>query len=437
MYIAERLSDLDELILRCRTAQSREYIAEAVSCYRAGAYRAVIVNTWIAIVYDLIDKIRELSISGDAGAKRLISSFEGYQKQIDEGNDQAIKNALEFERNILKTAKDDMQFFDQQQFIDLTRLREDRHRCAHPSFQRIEDPYKPSAEQARMHLRNAIIHVLSQQPVQGKAAIDQVLALVSSEYFPRDINKAVVQLKDSDFSNPRASLVNGVVDSLLFDFFKDDSPLKFNKNAITALKASLLLQRELAEKRIELQINKIFRDVSDDKFIGAVFIALDIPEAWGYLVQSSKDKVSSFILNVSAKDALPAIRLALKKPELVAVSKERIQTLNESELSDGILKYEFTNNAVERALELYTNVGNWGQANSIADKIILPLMKHFTKEDIEEIISSPLKKNADLPGSGGFNLFLEALSQQEYITQQEINDLLDKYELSRYKVKIA
>lgn len=154
MYSLERLSDLDELVLSCRTDQSKEYISEAVACYRAGAYRAVIVNAWIAIVYDLIDKMKELSASGDGAAKKIIDDFEKHQKQIDEGNEQAIKSSLEFERNILQTAKNEMEFFDQQQLIDLSRLREDRHRCAHPSFHRIDEPYRPSAEQARVHLRS-------------------------------------------------------------------------------------------------------------------------------------------------------------------------------------------------------------------------------------------------------------------------------------------
>ena len=437
MYIAERLSDLDELIQRCRTPQSREYIAEAVSCYRAGAYRATIVNTWIAIVYDMIDKFRELSIAGDSAAKLQIDTFEKHQKQIDEGSEQAIKSALEFERNILNIAKQEMQFFDQQQYIDLSRLREDRHRCAHPSFHRIEDPYKPSAEQARMHLRNAILHVLSQPPIQGRSAIEQVVSLVASKYFPKEIDKAKIQLQGSEFSNPKSSLVKGVVDALLFGFFNDDSPLKFNTNAISGLKASLLLQRELVEKRIETQINKIFWDVPDDKLIGAAFIALEMPEAWNSLNQASKDKIVNFIRVAPVDEALPILRFAIKKTELKDESGDRILELNESELSDGILKYELAEYATRRAIQLYTHVTNWERANFIAEKVILPLIKHFTKDDIEEILKSPRDNGADLPGSRGFRLFIEALMEQEYISRQELNELLDRHSLSQYKVDDA
>jgi hypothetical protein len=68
----EQLSDLDELILRCRSDCARDHIREAVLAYKSGAYRASIVATWTAIVFDLIDKIRELSISvWECRSKRL------------------------------------------------------------------------------------------------------------------------------------------------------------------------------------------------------------------------------------------------------------------------------------------------------------------------------------------------------------------------------
>lgn len=287
MITIERLSDLDELVLRCRTEQSREYIAEAVSCYRAGAYRATVVNAWIAIVFDLIDKIRELSISGDKTAEALFKKFETYQIQIDQGNDQGVMSALEFEREILSLVRNELQFFDQQQFLDLSRLREDRHRCAHPSFQRIEQPYRPSAEQARLHLRNTVLHVLSQPPGQGKAALAELKALVGSQYFPDSAEKAKIQLQNTPLAKPNEALVRGFVDLLVFGYFEDGQPLKFSARVVAALKALLEMQRPVAEPRLAEQLNKANRDVPDKDFLGAAFMSLDLDDAWGLLDQPS------------------------------------------------------------------------------------------------------------------------------------------------------
>lgn len=167
----ESLLDIEVLALRCRSEQSRTYISEAILCYRAGAYRATIVSVWIAVIFDLVDKIRELSLAGEAKAIPIWTRYEKYIQQINDGNTQGIQAALEFERELIHICKNDLQFFDQQQMVDLQRLREDRHRCAHPSFQQIGEPYRPSAEQARLHLTNSVSHVLAQPPVQGKAQL--------------------------------------------------------------------------------------------------------------------------------------------------------------------------------------------------------------------------------------------------------------------------
>ena len=159
---SERLSDLDELILRCRTVQAKQYISEAVSCYKSGAFRACIVVTWVAVVFDFIHKMRELEISGDNNAKQKLAEFE----QIRQSDD--LKASMLFEREILNMAKKDFELISQQEYEDLSRLQSDRHRCAHPSMNSSEDVYQPSAELARYHLRNAVIHMLQHPPLQER-----------------------------------------------------------------------------------------------------------------------------------------------------------------------------------------------------------------------------------------------------------------------------
>lgn len=66
------LTDLDALLLQCRSKRSRSYLAEAVSCYKAGAYRAGIVMTWLAVVFDLMAKLEELALGGDANAQKYV-----------------------------------------------------------------------------------------------------------------------------------------------------------------------------------------------------------------------------------------------------------------------------------------------------------------------------------------------------------------------------
>ena len=120
--MSDSLVDIETLALRCRADRAREYINEAILCYRSGAYRSTIVNTWIAVVFDLVDKVRELALSGDPAAIVINTQYEAYIAQIEKGSDDGTRSALEFERGIVKICRDKLQFFDHHQLRDLDRL---------------------------------------------------------------------------------------------------------------------------------------------------------------------------------------------------------------------------------------------------------------------------------------------------------------------------
>src|SRR5687767_10449094 len=105
--------DLDELLERTRSVVAREHIEEAVRCYRSGAYRACIITTWIAVVFDFIEKLRELELTGDKEARHTLESFEKIRQTSD------FRSALEFERNVLEWSKNEFQFLTPQEYADL------------------------------------------------------------------------------------------------------------------------------------------------------------------------------------------------------------------------------------------------------------------------------------------------------------------------------
>src|SRR5437667_6904164 len=118
--------DIEDLVQRCRSANARAYIKEAVDRYRIGAYRACVITTWIALVYDFIDKLRELAVAGDAAAKKRVTEFDEIQRKRD------TDAALKFEREVLTIAKDEFELITIQEMGDLNRLFEDRNRCGNP-----------------------------------------------------------------------------------------------------------------------------------------------------------------------------------------------------------------------------------------------------------------------------------------------------------------
>ena len=70
------LADLDAELIRIRDLRSRAYFTDALRCYRAGAFRAAISSTWVAVAYDLIRKYRELDGLGDAEARQFLKEWD-------------------------------------------------------------------------------------------------------------------------------------------------------------------------------------------------------------------------------------------------------------------------------------------------------------------------------------------------------------------------
>lgn len=420
----ESLADIEALTLRCRSERSKEHIAEAVTCYRAGAYRAAIVSTWIAVVFDLVDKIRELAAAGAPNAQAIDKKYEGHLEQIEAGNDIGLKGALEFERTILETSRDNLQFIDKYQFDDLTRLREDRHRCAHPSFQRIGEPYRPCAEQARLHLRNAVVHVLAEPPIQGKAAMSRIKALVLSPYFPEEIEKAAVQLRASPLGKPTDSLISAFIDTLVFGFIDKNSDF-YGKTAVwPALNAAMQMFPDKAERRIKQQINKAVRDVEDASLSFAISLAAHITSGWSLLDQDAKDKVVSFVEHGPIAEMLAGLRMLSEIPGLQAAAQARIDVLDYEDLAKGIGDHGLGVLAKKRAIEYLGQSYSFDRVNEVINRVIFPIFDQLDKADFERIIKLPIETRADLPGARGYTALIEKLRTRGLFEEAELNALL-------------
>lgn len=415
------LTDLDELVLTCRTQEASNYIREAIQSYRAGAYRASIVVTWIAVVFDLVDKIRELDESGDLQAKAVIASFDNTLALLAKGDLTSMPKALQFEREILDTVRTNFQLLDDHQYDEMQRIFKDRNRCAHPTFNLSGGTYQPSAELARTHIRNAIAHVLQQPPVQGKAAIELVAAKLRSQYFPSDW-KLAKQALEPLIGRARPALINGLVDKILWDMIKVDAP-HAPPASIAALQAVLELHRAAAEPRIRSQTAKIFNSVSDDKLSISCSMVAQIPEAWEGLDQSQRHRFEKYLMEGDIYCVAHLLKLSLERPVLREPALARIKSLNTSELSQ-VIEAGIRSEIVDRVVDLFSNAKNWASANHISGNLVLPLIDQITPEHARIIIKSPTERRSDLPYSGGAAAFIAAVRGKNILSELELNALL-------------
>ena len=96
--------DLDILLTRIREPRSRTYFLDAVKAYKAGALRAALSSAWVAVLYDLLSKYRELSNGGDREATAYLEKWDKARKNGDRAG------LVKLESNLISHATTEIQF---------------------------------------------------------------------------------------------------------------------------------------------------------------------------------------------------------------------------------------------------------------------------------------------------------------------------------------
>jgi hypothetical protein len=278
------LTDLDELMLSVRDPESRAYLREALISYRGGAYRAAIVSVWIAVVYDIISKIRVLASQGDKAAEAVIKPLDTAIANHD------LKALLKIEDGMLDEARDKFQLINKFEYDDLDRIKADRHRCAHPAFASDTLLFNPSPETVRAHIVHAVNHLLGHPPVQGKAAIETAVRDIASLSFPRnqqDVDK-LMNLRCLDHA--RESLVTSIVAVLAKALLRKDNQILtgHEEAAMMALVAVSRRHTAIYEAKMREVLPKIGASL-DDSTIPNIFPFLNVePRAWNWLDEATR-----------------------------------------------------------------------------------------------------------------------------------------------------
>lgn len=422
------IAAFDELILKCSDENTRVHIREAVHCYNSGAYRAAIITAYIAVCFDLIEKLRALAATGDGAASQHLNKLETMQDQRDNGNLQAISGLLEFERALLEVFRDDFDFFGVNEFEELSRLRDDRNRCAHPSFFKSTLPYNPSAELARLHIRNALVLVLTQEPKQGRAALSDLQAVVLSKYFPDSVEDAAERLKVGGLSNARDALHRAFVDSLLFGVPDAASPYyrKYG-DARRALLAAIEIKREVVLPRAVTDTGKLLRRPEDEAIRFGALIALQVREVGNGLDETGKELLRQWVRKESGPHVANVLHYAMELDWLADEAKALIPSLE----AENFVRVSAAapNEIVSRAAHLYASVNSWNEAGRVGDRCAMPFAGRFSESDLRLIFSSTAEGSNDLKTSGHFKRFVRAVHRQNPLGREAVDALLSEYEL--------
>ncbi|WP_186055035.1 hypothetical protein [Burkholderia gladioli] len=423
------LKDLDELVAECPDPRSRKYIRESVQCYKAGAYRSAVVSCWIAVAFDLVDKIREVAASGDAIAQEIITKFDRARSNGD------LRSALTFERDLLNLAQNKFEFISPIEFIDLERLVADRNRCAHPSLVSDTEVFEATPELARLHIVNAVRYVLSQPAAQGKKALERLVAELDSNFFPTKYGDVVAFLRAGPLAKPRVSLLRSYLDLLLKRLLREYTLYQNRKKATKALAAISEIHPESWKRLIPDLLGKLMPTLlsDDDMERAAVFFGTaDGSTVWPYLGATEQLRLATFVENAPSTHMDNFGDLFGESLPLTAAAEARIKKADSSDIF-APMWFTAPTAVIDRMLYLYRFSSSENEADEFANHLRYALMDSKTPSNHLEALVLAAAKSQYVAKSKQFWQLLKEFAERKSIEREKVTEELAKYGLDIFE----
>jgi hypothetical protein len=401
------LFDLDELVQTVRDPQAKAYISEALQAYRAGAYRAAIISTWIATAYDLIGKLRELASGGDRQAREFVVNLD---QAIEQAN---LRRLQETERELLTTCRDGFDLLSASEAEDLRRLQLDRNLCAHPAFVSPELLFQPVPEAVRTHIVHAVRHVLAQRPVQGKYALNRLREDLKRLSFPRDTEEAFAYMHAQYLGRAKDSLVRNLVTLLLKTLLRsDDAELRGRERAMgNALRAVSRSHYELFREVVRSKLNGFVEDLPDPQLpnLCAAFAVDGV--LWEWLSAPMKLRVKQYVQSVTLDgENGPAVMRCLLVPELASALLDRLEGMDWM-ASVEMLSASPHPSFIKAGLSLYRRSRSFRGSEWVADSLLAPLLGSFSPLDVISLLEAA-RENNQIWYAGGTAEFLDRVFEE-------------------------
>ena len=364
--------DLDELTVRCREKSSRKFIQEAISCYRAGAFRSCIVATWNAVVFDFLHKLRELELFGDREAEGLLEKFDSLRS-----SGKQYKELWQFESSIPEIALTKFELISNVEKLDIERLFEDRSRCAHPSMTSLEEPFEATAELARYHLRSAVTHLLERPPVQGRAARQRIFEDIKSEYFPVEPKLAIKYFQKSPLARARFTLIKDIIIGLTKGLLIEDYPEDERARLFSALNAVAIMYPQQAREILNNQLSEIIISRVKDENWDKVIIYLGSIEAWDNLSNPCRLKAEAYINQIDIFETFQKFYKRLSPQTIhILVKASHIFFLREA-----------VTNKLHIPLKDLLSLRETCKDNLFREKVLIPLLRKLSSQaNLKELI---------------------------------------------------
>lgn len=317
--------------------------------------------TWIAVVHDLVDKLRELALHGDAAATKKVEDHDKFHRAGD------FAASLKFERDLLKTAKDDFELISESEFADLQRIQADRHRCAHPSLSVDGEPFAPTAELARVHIRAAIEHLLRREPAQGRYALEMILKQVKGDYFPLNSEKAAEVLSHGPLLRGRESLVRSLIVVLIKDLLRETLDFNSQRKFRHCLRFIKDKRRDVWDRHFAAELARISRTLDPAARAPHMLALCRVEGVWDAYPRDIQTTLRMFVERLP-KENLDLLEELYDNNVITDSCDLRVRRLTAEEAND-TLWYEAPDAVWKKSIEEFVSAGNFAEANAWALEI--------------------------------------------------------------------
>lgn len=225
------LTDMEELVSSIQSTDSRNYMREAMACYMAGAYRASVVLTFIAMFDDIMRKLNEL---GKVNSKAKLIHDAAAKKR---GDQEVFETYLidQLKSNSLITALDSG-------FFEILRIL--RNKAAHPSG------HAASAEEARFVFSEATKRFLAKPILSTTQLADEVLELFENEnLFPSTSITVITEIVSKELSNLHEETYPYLIAKLVGKMISENSEVVKNARFFLSGMAKVADEKLLAALR--------------------------------------------------------------------------------------------------------------------------------------------------------------------------------------------
>lgn len=417
-----KIEEVLEKVSSCEDANTKAFIEEAVKAYNAGAFRACINNTWLAIVMNIVYKIDQLALLDDKEANKTKAILDDNIKRND------IAGMLKFEREILDEASIKFELFDPIVLIDLKRIQEDRNRCSHPLLNWDKEPFTPDAELARRHLFIAVDKLLSESNVFGKSVIERIMALINSSVFPvqyKDIKKVLLS---SYLGSPKKTLVVNLIHILLKDFIKNSLDYKRINTYAQVLKFFIEEYREWSEDEIPSYMPKAI-DFSNSMHLKNLHHILKLDSSiWSALSDENKIFVENYVKDIPS-ESFDDVEDWMALEYLKNAALQRIAIASRDELKN-TRPFAIPEAIRKRAFELYLKSGLFVHANEFSS-FICSCIVEANKDELINLING-ISSNSQVYESNNLWQVIQEIRNSDKFNSEEFNNLLASNQLYKY-----